>query len=44
MLVVEREKITQMFKKMQQSFADLIFHSRLLYKETQELDLLKQYF
>jgi meiotically up-regulated gene 157 (Mug157) protein len=42
-LVVEREKITQLFKKIQQSYSELFYHSRGLLKECQELDLLKDY-
>lgn len=43
-LVVEREKITQLFKKIQQSFSELFYHSRLLYNEVLELELLKDFF
>jgi hypothetical protein len=43
-LVVEREKITQLFKKIQHSYAELFFHGRILYKECKDLELLKDYF
>ena len=43
-LVVERDKITQLFKKIQQSYSELFYHSRLLYKESKDLELLKDFF
>lgn len=43
-LVVDRDKITQFFKKIQQSFAELFYYSRQLYKEVLELELLKDFF
>lgn len=44
MLVVERDKITQLFKKIQHSYAELFFHGRILFKECKDLELLKDYF
>jgi len=43
-LVVEREKITLLFKKIQQSFAELFYFSKVLYKEAKELELVKDFF
>jgi hypothetical protein len=43
-LVVERDKITQLFKKIQQSYAELFFHGRMLFKESKDLEILKEFF
>ena len=43
-LVNERDKITQLFKRVQHSFAELFFHSRLLYQECKDLEILKDFF
>eukprot|EP00347_Sterkiella_histriomuscorum_P015980 403354962 len=43
-LVVEKDKITQLFKKIQQSYAELFYHSRVLYREAKDLEILKDFF
>ena len=40
----EREKIAALFKRVQQSFADLYFHARLMYQECKDLEALKDFF
>ena len=40
----ERDKIAMLFKRVQQSFADLYFHSRLMYQECKDLEALKDFF
>jgi hypothetical protein len=40
----EREKMGQLFKRLQEAFADLFFHSRVLYQEAKDLELLKDFF
>lgn len=40
----QREKIAQLFKQLQDAFADLFFGFRLLYQETRDLELLKDFF
>lgn len=42
--MVERDKITQLFKKIQQSYSELFYHSRILYKESKDLETLKDFF
>ena len=43
-LVNERDKIAMLFKRVQQSFADLYFHARLMYQECKDLEALKDFF
>lgn len=43
-LVNERDKIAALFKRVQQSFADLYFHARLMYQECKDLEALKDFF
>jgi len=43
-LVVQKEKITELFKKIQHSYSELFFHGRILFKECKDLELLKDYF
>jgi hypothetical protein len=42
-LVNERDKIAVLFRRVQQSFAELYFHARLLYQECKDLEALKDY-
>ena len=43
-LVNERDKIAMLFKAIQFSYAELFFHTRLLYQECKDLEQLKDYF
>jgi len=42
--VAEKEKITQLFKKMQHSFSELLFHARQVASEARDLETLKDFF
>jgi hypothetical protein len=43
-LIVDKNKIQALFKQIQSSFAELFFHSRLLYRELEELELILSFF
>ncbi|CDW77003.1 UNKNOWN [Stylonychia lemnae] len=43
-LIVEKDKITQLFKRIQHSYSELFYHGRILYRECKDLELLKDYF
>ena len=43
-LVSEREKMGQLFKRMQLGFSELFYFTRLLFAECKDLELLKDYF